>query len=105
MSRAAVNAGMQGSAAAWVLGSSSAGLTDSFNTSSGADNGTGDYTYTFTSAMSSANFSSHATGAQNGRRYGFSAARTTTTNNVKFFDDNELAADTANGSGLHGDLA
>ena len=95
----------QGLAKAWVLGSSSAALTDSFNTSSGTDNGTGNYTYTFTSAMTSENFSSHATGAQNGRRYGFSAVRTSTTNNVKFYDDNELAADCANGSGLHGDLA
>ena len=96
---------VNGSAKAWVLGSSSSALTDSFNTSSGTDNGTGDYTYTFTSAMTSENFSSHATGAQNGRRYGFSAVRTSTTNNVKFYDDNELAADCANGSGLHGDLA
>ena len=96
---------VNGSAKAWVLGSSNAALTNSFNTSSGTDNGTGDYTYTFTSAMSSGDFSSHATGAQNGRRYGFSAVRTSTTNNVKFYDDNELAADCANGSGLHGDLA
>ena len=96
---------VNGSAKAWVLGSSSAALTDSFNTSSGTDNGTGNYTYTFTCAMTSENFSSHATGAQNGRRYGFSAVRTSTTNNVKFYDDNELAADCANGSGLHGDLA
>ena len=95
----------QGLAKSWVLGSSAAALTDSFNTSSGTDNGTGNYTYTFTSAMSSENFSSHATGAQNGRRYGFSATRTSTTNNVKFYDDNELAADCANGSALHGDLA
>ena len=46
----------QGLAKSWVLGSDAAALTDSFNTASGTDNGVGDYTYTFTTAMSSANF-------------------------------------------------
>jgi len=101
----ATNFVVNGSAKQWVLGSDAAVLTDSFNTSSGTDNGTGDYTYTFTSAMSSANFTSHATGMQNARRYGFSEARTTTTNRLDFRDDNELSADCANSSAIHGDLA
>ena len=91
-----------GSAKQWVLGSDAAVLTDSFNTSSGTDNGDGDYLYTFTSAMASANFTSHATGMQNARRYGFSEARTTTTNRLDFRDDNELSADCANSSAIHG---
>ena len=55
-----------GSAKQWVWGSDTAVLTDSFNTSSGTDNGDGDYLYTFTSAMASA-ITSHATGMQNAR--------------------------------------
>ena len=95
----------QGLAKSWVLGSDAAALTDTFNTASGTDNGTGDYTYTFTNAMSSANFTSHATGMQNARRYGFSEARTTTSNRLDFRDDNELSADCTNSSAIHGDLA
>ena len=95
----------QGLAKSWVLGSDAAALTDSFNTASGTDNGVGDYTYTFTTAMSSANFTSHVTGMQNARRYGFSEARTTTTNRIDFRDDNELSADCANSCAIHGDLA
>ena len=95
----------QGLAKSWVLGSDAAALTDTFNTASGTDNGTGDYTYTFTNAMSSANFTSHVTGMQNARRYGFSEARTTTTNRIDFRDDNEASADTANSCAIHGDLA
>ena len=94
-----------GSAKAWVLGSDAAALTKSFNISGGTDNGTGDYTYTISSAMDSANFTSHATGMQNARRYGFSEARTTTSNRLDFRDDNELSADCANSSAIHGDLA
>jgi hypothetical protein len=95
----------QGLAKSWVLGSDAAALTDSFNTASGTDNGVGDYTYTFTTAMSSANFTSHVTGMQNARRYGFSEARTTTTNRIDFRDDNELSADCANSCAIHGDLS
>ena len=95
----------QGLAKSWVLGSDAAALTDTFNTASGTDNGVGDYTYTFTTAMSSANFTSHVTGMQNARRYGFSEARTTTTNRIDFRDDNELSADCANSCAIHGDLS
>jgi len=95
----------QGLAKVWLLGGNDASLTDSFNTASGTDNGVGDYTYTFTSAMSSANFTSHATGANNARRYGFSEARTTTTNRFDYRDEGGNAADNTNSSAMHGDLA
>lgn len=42
---------VSGVAAAWVNGSAAAVISESLNVSSGADNGTGDYTYTYTSAM------------------------------------------------------
>ena len=47
----------QGLCKAWVDGTNAAVLTDSFNISSGTDNGTGDYTYTITNNMASVNYS------------------------------------------------
>ena len=94
-----------GSAKAWVLGDSAAGLTKSFNIASGTDNGTGDYTYALTSNMDSANFACSATGASGGRRYGINNARAAGTFQVRYYDDNELIADTVNSNSAHGDLA
>jgi len=45
----------QGLAKAWCLGAIDAALVDSFNISGGVDNGTGDYTYSFTTAFGSNN--------------------------------------------------
>ena len=95
----------QGLAKAWVLGDTAASLTKSFNIASGTDNGTGDYTYALTSNMDSANFACSATGASGGRRYGMNVARAAGTFQVRFYDDNELIADTDNANSAHGDLA
>ena len=48
----------------WVNlnGTSTIAMRDSFNMASVTDNGTGDYTYTMTNAMSNANYSSVAAG-------------------------------------------
>ena len=46
----------QGLCKAWVDGTDAAVLSDSFNLSSGTDNGTGDYTYTITNDMASVNY-------------------------------------------------
>lgn len=40
-----------GSAKAWVVGTTSAGITDSVNVSSGVDNGIGNYSYSYTNNM------------------------------------------------------
>jgi len=45
-----------GSAKAWAKCTNAAGLDDSFNISGGTDNGTGDYTYAFTSGMATTNY-------------------------------------------------
>ena len=45
-----------GVAKVWVDGTDAAVLSDSFNLSSGTDNGTGDYTYTITNDMASVNY-------------------------------------------------
>ena len=45
-----------GSAKAWVKHSDAAALEDSYNIASGTDNGTGDYTFAFTSNMTNAEY-------------------------------------------------
>ena len=52
---------VNGSAKAWVnFNGSTFGINDSFNVGSMTDNSTGDYTVTFSNALSSANFSTTA---------------------------------------------
>ena len=46
----------QGLAKAWVKHSDAAALEDSYNIASGTDNGTGDYTFAFTSNMTNAEY-------------------------------------------------
>jgi hypothetical protein len=57
-----------GSAKAWVNfdGTGTIAVRDSLNLSSLTDNGTGDYTVNFSSAMDNVNFSSNATCSGNG---------------------------------------
>ena len=47
----------QGLCKAWGDGRDAAVLSESFNISSGTDNGTGDYTYAFSNSLSSVNYS------------------------------------------------
>lgn len=47
---------VEGTVKAWVNGTVAAALTDSFNITSGTDNGVGDYTYNLTAAMDAATF-------------------------------------------------
>ena len=47
----------QGSAKAWHKAQDNATLDDSFNISSGSDQGTGNYDYSFTNIMNNANYS------------------------------------------------
>ena len=47
----AVSTVFDGTAKAYTKAFNNAGIDDSYNTSSGTDNGTGDYTYAFTSNM------------------------------------------------------
>ena len=68
---------------AWAGINSSATLEDSFNISSGDDDGTGNYGLNFTSNMSNANYSSVNTaefshnGSSNNQRYSITNSRTT----------------------------
>jgi hypothetical protein len=51
---------VNGSAKAWVHATDTVVIRDSFNVASGVDNGTGDYTYTYTAALASTYYSSQA---------------------------------------------
>ena len=54
----------QGLAKAWLFGTIDAVLTDSFNMTSGTDNGTGDFTYTIANDMANATYAITATASQ-----------------------------------------
>ena len=56
----ATNFVVEGSAKARLTASDAAVLTESFNISSGTDNGTGDYSYSLTSSFSTSTFQQNA---------------------------------------------
>ena len=58
----------QGLAKVWCNQSNGTAINDSFNTSSIADSGTGDYETNFTNNMSSNDYARNATGGQGGFR-------------------------------------
>jgi hypothetical protein len=59
----ATNYVVEGSAKAWVRynGTGTAAISDSFNTASITDDGTGAYTFAFSSSMNNSNFACNAT--------------------------------------------
>ena len=99
---------LNGVAKAWAVldGTGTVGLNDSFNCASIADNGTGDYTVTYTNAFGSANHSSTMTVGDTAIGARCNGGRTTTTVNYQCLntsfstvDDDFLALT------CHGDLA
>ena len=96
---------VEGSAKAWVLGSTAAALTKSVNIASGTDNGTGDYTYAFTNSMDSANFVVGNSIAQSNTGSSHNDSRTSSNYRVSYTDAAFGRADRVNNSSVHGDLA
>jgi hypothetical protein len=89
---------------AWVNfnGTGTVAIRASFNVTSITDNGTGDYTVNFTTAMADANYSWSFGGDQSGARLNTwgvaktgSAVPTTSALRVQFYDDTSSAIDTA----------
>jgi len=104
---AATQSLQQGLAKAWVQGTSAAVLSDSHNIASGTDNGTGDYTYAFTSNMQNANYGI-TTGVLYASLSTFDSAETATGSfNIRCIArfDSLTASDNPNASTIHGDLA
>jgi hypothetical protein len=90
--------GMTGIAKAWVNfnGTGTVAINNSFNVSSITDNGTGDYTVNFTTAMPNAFFVTQLTGNNSGARsntYGYTTAQTTSSVAIKFADDQSTLTD------------
>ena len=95
----------QGLAKSWVLGTNAAVLTDSFNVSSGSDDGTGDYSYTVSTNFGNANFSVELTGAENNIRILWNKTRTTSSYAMGVTDNNGTSQDAAIAATVHGDLS
>jgi len=98
----------QGLAKAWAVidGTGTVGLDDSFNCGSLADNGTGDYTVTYSNAFANANHSSNMTVGDTAIGVRCNGGRTTTTVNVQCLNTSHGAVD-EDGISLtcNGDLA
>jgi hypothetical protein len=76
-----------GSAKAWVNfnGTGTVAIRDSFNVTSITDNGTGDYTVNFTTAMANTNYCFQGTAGQGGTGYSFVSAEYAGTVSAKRF--------------------
>jgi hypothetical protein len=85
--------------------SDAAVLTGSFNFSSGTDNGTGDYTYTFTNNMNNVFYSPSGICVSDDRNCQFSRSRATTDYRVRHYGHDDAFADVDNAGMIAGDLA
>ena len=85
--------------------SDAAVLTGSFNFSSGTDNGTGDYTYTFTNNMNNVFYSPSGICVSDDRNCQFSRSRATTDYRIRHYGHDEAFADVDNAGMIAGDLA
>jgi hypothetical protein len=103
---AATQSLQQGLAKAWLLGNSDASLTSaSFNIASGTDNGTGDYTYTLTSALSTNLFSASGSINSSADKNLTVNDAATTSYSVESHQQNGSNSDGGNRSMIMGDLA
>ena len=97
----------QGVTKMWVSAETDATLFDSFNTASGTDNGTGDFTYAFTNVMSNDDYSITACASFAAILAFDHPERTTSNYNVRIFARTDsLTVDNAkNNQAIPGDLA
>ena len=95
----------QGLCKAWVEGNDDATFSKSFNISSGSDDGTGDYSYNFTSSLGSADMVVHSTCGQNAVAFGVNNQRSTSLFGVKIHNDTATLVDRTNLCSVLGDLA
>ncbi len=95
----------QGLAKVWHSSSSSASVSDSLNVSGGTDNGTGDYSYTFSNNFASSNIAISGLCLTDDRNAQFSRSRATTDYRIRHYGHDDAFADVDNAGQLHGDLA
>ena len=95
----------QSAAKVWAR-SGSAAINESFNTSGFTDNGTGDFTIAFSSALSTNTFAGTTAGLGTAARsVNYSNAQTTSIDLDTFTSSTGSRTDTATGFNIHGDLA
>ena len=89
-----------------LIGSNAASPVSALNVSSGVDNGTGDYTYNITNALSSASAMFLATAGDSNARTATIASRATTSFKIlTFVSSSGGASDHTNFGEVNGDLA
>ena len=95
----------QGLVKSWVFSGEDASLTNAFNTASGTDNSTGNYSFTYTSNLSNSNPSAAASVTDNSDRNASVYSSTTTGYTTEVFNQAGNEADTRNRTMICGDLA
>ena len=96
----------QSAAKVHLFGSNAAVPFNALNISSGVDNGTGDYTYNLTNALSTETTMFLATAGDSNARTATIASRATTSFKVlTFISSNGAASDHTNFAEVNGDLA
>jgi len=94
-----------GSAKAWCVTTNQATVGNTFNVSSGTDNGAGDYSYALSSALANSNIAATANSFSNGDHSASVHSSTTSAYSVALFNQNGSRYDVINGSIVFGDLA
>lgn len=99
---------VSGVAAAWVVGTNAAGITDSVNVSSGVDNAVGDYSYSYTNNMANSTWcfsGSSEVVARSCTLDTSNTAKDTNSFDVRINDTAGNGSDQTHGGTIHGDLA
>ena len=94
----------QGVAKAWARGTPSA-FSDSHNFTTFTDNGTGDYTFSFTNNMNNNLWSPTTAGITTAARIINASNQQTSSTDIDGFSSSGSRVDTATGVAIHGDLA
>ncbi len=101
----------QGLAKAWVFGGTNAALDDSFNISSGTDNGEGDYSYAINNDMSQTKYSVQTGVYNTDNRYAYYASSSLSASTIRLLvkdndgTDDDTVRDSMQTTVIHGDLA
>ena len=90
---------------AWLSGGNGAEVSKGFNVASGTDNGTGDYSYTYTNNLSSSEIAGAGVSTDNTDQNLTIHSPTTSTYRVEVFLQNGNNVDRSNRSIICGDLA
>ena len=96
---------LMGSSKSWALNAVDASSDDSFNASSGTDNGTGDYSKALSNNMINANYSSPSTCCEDSSTFAINKARATSSVRTMNITHANAAVDKKNTYSIFGELA